>query len=133
MGRYKEAAELTAKIPPETYPPGAVETAVRLLRTAPAQPPPQEEIPYLGGLSLVLAYVGLPERALESAEHLEGVGIGFFNEETMFWRSDAAESAVRKTERFKALVRKMGLVDYWRAKGWPQYCHPTTGDEFACN
>jgi len=40
---------------------------------------------------------------------------------------------VRKTERFKAYVRKMGFVDYWRAKGWPDLCHPTTMDDFACN
>ena len=26
---------------------------------------------------------------------------------------------VRKTERFKAYARKSGLVDYWRARGWP--------------
>jgi hypothetical protein len=24
------------------------------------------------------------------------------------------------------------LVEYWRAKGWPQFCHPTTGDDFVC-
>jgi hypothetical protein len=39
---------------------------------------------------------------------------------------------VRKTERFKALMRKAGLVDYWKARGWPDLCHPTTGDDFAC-
>jgi hypothetical protein len=40
---------------------------------------------------------------------------------------------VRKTERFKALMRKMGLVDYWKVRGWPDLCHPTTGDDFECN
>ncbi len=35
-------------------------------------------------------------------------------------------------ERFKAFVRKAGFVDYWRAKGWPEQCHPTTGDDFTC-
>jgi hypothetical protein len=40
---------------------------------------------------------------------------------------------LRKTERFKAFMRKSGLVDYWRAKGWPDLCHPTTGDDFECN
>lgn len=38
----------------------------------------------------------------------------------------------RKTERFKQLARKAGLVDYWRARGWPDLCHPTTGDDFVC-
>ena len=49
---------------------------------------------------------------------------------SLFWPS--AYASVRKTERFKALVRKVALVEYWRAKGWPAQCHPTTGDDFAC-
>jgi hypothetical protein len=24
-------------------------------------------------------------------------------------------------------MRKIGLVHYWRAKGWPPQCHPTGG------
>jgi len=44
-----------------------------------------------------------------------------------------AYAPVRKTERFKAFARNAGLVDYWRAKGWPEFCRPTTGDDFACN
>ena len=39
---------------------------------------------------------------------------------------------VRKTERFKAFVRAAGLVEYWRARGWPDLCRPTTGDDFEC-
>jgi hypothetical protein len=39
---------------------------------------------------------------------------------------------VRNTERFKTFARKAGLVEYWRAKGWPEFCHPTTGDDFVC-
>jgi len=30
-------------------------------------------------------------------------------------------------------MHKAGYVEYWRAKGWPEFCHPTTGDDFACN
>jgi hypothetical protein len=41
--------------------------------------------------------------------------------------------AVRKTQRLKALARQSGLVDYWKAHGWPDLCHPTTGDDFDCN
>jgi hypothetical protein len=39
---------------------------------------------------------------------------------------------VRKTERFKAYVRKAGLVDYWRARGWPDLCRPVGTDDFVC-
>jgi hypothetical protein len=31
---------------------------------------------------------------------------------------------VRKTEHFKALARNNGLVDYWRERGWPEFCRP---------
>lgn len=40
---------------------------------------------------------------------------------------------LRKTERFKKFVREAGLVDYWKAGGWPDLCHPTKGDDFECN
>ena len=43
-----------------------------------------------------------------------------------------AYSPVRKTERFKALMRKVGYVDYWRAKGWPEFCRPVGADDFEC-
>ena len=39
----------------------------------------------------------------------------------------------KKTERFKDYVRKLGLVDYWRAKGWPEFCHPIESKDFACS
>jgi hypothetical protein len=39
---------------------------------------------------------------------------------------------LRKTERFKALVRQFGLVDFWRARGWPDLCRPTGADDFVC-
>ena len=128
-GQYQEAADATLNVPRESVPPGAPGTASRLLRMVPA-PARQQNIPYLGVLSWVFAYVGLPDRALEFEEHVTAAGyydVGF----PTFWRSEYA--AVRKTARFKALVRKMGLVDYWRATSWPDLCHPTTGDDFACN
>ena len=40
---------------------------------------------------------------------------------------------VRKTERFKAFVRNAGLVDYWRARGWPDLCRPMGADDFVCD
>ena len=41
--------------------------------------------------------------------------------------------SVRKTERFKALVRNSGMVDYWRARGWPDRCRPVGADDFICD
>jgi hypothetical protein len=54
-----------------------------------------------------------PERALE---------IGYHIGEALPWFPVFAP--VRKTEPFKAYVRKSGLVDYWRARGWPDLCRP---------
>ena len=33
----------------------------------------------------------------------------------------------------QALVRSAGLLDYWRAKGWPDFCRPQGADDFICN
>jgi hypothetical protein len=45
---------------------------------------------------------------------------------------DPSVAALRKTERFKTYVRKVGFYEYWRAKGWPDLCHPTSGADFEC-
>ena len=42
-------------------------------------------------------------------------------------------AAVRKTTRFKQYIRDSGAYAYWKAKGWPDLCHPVGGDDFACN
>jgi TolB-like protein/tetratricopeptide (TPR) repeat protein len=47
-----------------------------------------------------------------------------------FWRPISRE--VRRLPEFKALVRELGLVDYWREFGWGDFCKPTTGDDFEC-
>lgn len=34
---------------------------------------------------------------------------------------------------FKEVVRGVGLVDYWRAYGWSDFCKPLAGgDDFEC-
>lgn len=40
---------------------------------------------------------------------------------------------MRKLPEFKALVRDLGLVDYWRATGnWGEFCRPLGADDFEC-
>ena len=46
---------------------------------------------------------------------------------------DPLYAPLRKTERFKTLMRNAGIVDYWHARGWPDLCHPTTGEDFVCS
>jgi hypothetical protein len=40
---------------------------------------------------------------------------------------------VRKTQQFKSYVRYWGVVDYWRARGWPDLCRPVGADDFVCD
>ena len=46
---------------------------------------------------------------------------------------DPLYAPVRKSPRFKKYVRETGLVDYWRARGWPDLCRPMGADDFECN
>jgi TolB-like protein/DNA-binding SARP family transcriptional activator len=130
LGRYGEAADLLENLPAEDAAEPYSKDAARLLRTAPARAAAPQSLPSLGGLGWVYLHIGAPERALENYERniQEGFagGAGLPNIWHVSW------APVRKTERFKAYVRARGLVDYWRVKGWPQWCHPTIGDDFVC-
>jgi hypothetical protein len=77
---------------------------------------------------VVYAYVGAVERILDGPERAVEAESGFA---ASIWLPEFAPS--RKTERFKAVVRKADLVDYWKARGWPDLCHPVGADDFACN
>ena len=35
--------------------------------------------------------------------------------------------------KVKALLRNVGLVDYWKTSGWPDRCHAKGADDFECN
>jgi TolB-like protein/DNA-binding SARP family transcriptional activator len=131
MGRYSEAADALRQIPEGLFSAGMVEAAARLLRSAPKTAPAPETQPPLGYLGFVYLHVGAAGRALEFVEgNLQGSYLG--NTATVeLWHPSYAPA--RKTERFKAFARNAGLVEYWRAKGWPEFCHPTTGDDFECN
>ena len=89
------------------------------------------EIPggFLGDwLGWIYLHVGAPERSLEGEERRVQVGlIDFFYN---VWLPEYAP--VRKTERFKALMRNTGIVAYWKARGWPDLCHPVGAGDFAC-
>ena len=73
-------------------------------------------------LDFVYLYTSAPERALETYEdtiktgQLGGQGGSF----AYLWQPSYAP--VRKTERFKEFVRDAGMAEYWRAKGWPEFC-----------
>ena len=82
-------------------------------------------------LSYVYAYIGALERGLEEPERLIAQGNGLTAVTSRhLWSPEYAP--LRKTERFKSLMRAAKWVDYWRAKGWPDLCHPVGADDFVC-
>ena len=134
QGRYAQAADTILLTTPDqaVIPMAAVKQAADILRKAPARVASSGPTPASQSvLSFVYAFAGAPEKFLDASERSVTAGstltVGNWTE----WHP--ALAAARKTERFKALMRKMGLVDYWRATGWPDLCHPTSGDDFVCN
>ncbi|HEY4265518.1 MAG TPA: tetratricopeptide repeat protein [Micropepsaceae bacterium] len=126
-GRYGEAADALLEAAPGFYRPGAVEIAAGLLRTAPVHAVSVESLPKLGPLSFVYLYAGAPERALEPAED----GDPDAPTAMLLWHPSAA--AARKTVRFKTLVHGTGMVEFWRARGWPDLCRAQGPDDFVCD
>jgi TolB-like protein/DNA-binding SARP family transcriptional activator len=124
--RYGDAADTLAAMPERAFSTAAVETAVHLLRTAPSRVSPAA-LPELGALGFVYLHVGEPSRVLEYYEDsMESgyLGIG------PLWHE--AYAPVRRTERFKRLVQKARLPEFWRAHGWPVFCHPVGQADFEC-
>jgi len=124
MGKYGEAADaLNQAADRETLRASNMRAAAHLLRQAPG-PVRGEAQPDLGAFSYAYTYVGAAERAAASLVR-EGVGRADY-----LHRSYAG---VRKTATFKAWAREIGLVDYWRARGWPDLCRPVGADDFECD
>jgi hypothetical protein len=132
MGRYGEAADALREIPSGAFVSGAVEQAARLLRAAPAQALSTQTLVSNGLLGFVYLYAGAPGRALDFFEGLaDGGSPALGNFPRIVW--SPAYAPVRKTERFRAYARKAVMVEYWKARGWPDLCHPVGADDFACN
>jgi adenylate cyclase len=129
-GRYPEAAAAIREMPATNYPPGMTEAAARILESAPAKALAPENLPRIGNLSFAYMHVGAPERVLEFYE--DEIRAGYFQPISATWFWHPTYAAVRKTARFKKVVRDLGLVEYWSARGWPPQCRPTEGNDFAC-
>jgi tetratricopeptide (TPR) repeat protein len=128
-GRFADAADTLLRITTQIDR-RSVEDAARLLRSAPSVTDQPAKLPALvAELGFVYAYTGAPERVLEYPE--QAVKEGDFVTIGTVWHPTSA--SLRKTERFKALMRNAGLVDYWRARGWPDLCRPMGADDFVCD
>src|SRR6185503_2636283 len=129
VGRYKDAADTLLLITDGVVSRSSVEAAAQLLRQAPMKVAAPEALPVLeGGLAFVYAYVGALDRVFEYPERdleINSLPGG------ILWHPEYAP--LRKTERFKAFVRKGGLPPYWREHGWPDLCRPVGSDDFVCD
>jgi hypothetical protein len=132
--RYAEAADTLLAIPMNVtlVSRQSVEDAARLIRSAPAKTAAPGSLPILEGeLGFAYAFIGAPNRVLEFPERSYEIGLMNGNGLRSLWYPRNAP--VRKTEGFKVLVRNVGLVDYWRARGWPDHCRPQGTDDFVCD
>ena len=131
-GRYAEAADTLLLNPAASaFPRQSLEDAARLLRSAPDKAGAPNTLPLLPGeLSFVYLFVGAESRSVEFVEREIAANYygGIFRDP---WAPPSA--SLRKTEAFKTFVRKARFVEYWRARGWPEFCHPAGADDFACN
>jgi TolB-like protein len=130
-GHYREAAAVLREMPATNYPAGMLEAAAKTLDSAPARAAALAALPRLGNMSFAYMHVGAPERVLEFYE--DEIKAGYFQPISTTWFWHPTYAAVRKTERFKTVARDLGLVDYWRARGWPAQCHPVGANDFACD
>jgi hypothetical protein len=75
--------------------------------------------------ALWAAYYGKPELALEFSRKTIGSG-----DLALWWRPLFRD--VRSLPAFKDFARTAGYVEYWRTYRWPDFCYPTTRDDFEC-
>ena len=130
QGRYTDAAEALLLDSRALFARENVEAAAQLLRALPAVDKAPDSLPAFGyPLHFVYAYANALPRVLEANE--TALASGYYVGSTGLWLPIYAP--LRKTERFKTLMRNMGLVDYWKAHGWPDKCRPVGADDFACD
>jgi len=46
------------------------------------------------------------------------------------WHPDGDEC--RTTLQLKAIIREVGIFEYWQARGFPPQCKPIGDDDFEC-
>ncbi len=49
----------------------------------------------------------------------------------VLWHPDAAEFVT--TPHFNAVIRALGILEYWQERGFPPHCRPIGEDDFECN
>jgi TolB-like protein/tetratricopeptide (TPR) repeat protein len=109
--------------------PGRKALALAALESAP--PGSRRTDSPLAAQMLPLIYLGEIDRAHDAAQRAV-LDRSLFTAD--FLAPDASPNLARfrADPRFQALVRDTGLLDYWRAAGWPDLCRPL-GDGVECD
>jgi TolB-like protein len=108
------------------------EQVAKLLRGAAAKTNPPATLPvFPPQTEFVYLYAGAPQRVLDTYQRRADANYFGGNVDALVWHPSYA--VVRRTAQFRELMKKAGMVAYWRAKGWPEFCRPTTSDDFACS
>ena len=134
LGRYDEAI---ARLSNDTGERGPVlgpldreqaEAAANVLRAVANKSPPPTRLPdFDDELGFIYVYTA-PERILDHVE--SDIKSGHASLRYVWWPTP---SSLRKTERFKTLMREAGFVDIWRMRGWPDLCRPVGTGDFECD
>jgi TolB-like protein/DNA-binding SARP family transcriptional activator len=136
-GRYADAAgmmeaalKVRSEMPQNQTP--MWRTAVAYLRSAPAKPEASGQFPRLGRVDWVYLHVGAPEQSLEIYESEIGTGLVGGQGDSFGYLWHPSFTGVRHSVRFQTLMKNAGMVDYWRQRGWPDFCRPLGGKNFTC-
>ena len=130
-GQLNLAADiLSSNLPPDPSRRNDLERAAKMLRAGAAQSTARDPDFLPENLLFVYLFSGQQDRLLEYAKHRVALGLssGLFRNP---WAPSSA--GLRKTQGFREFVRNSGLLEDWRARGWPDSCHPIGADDFACN
>jgi TolB-like protein len=133
-GKYEKAAETLLAISSDVkrVSRSSIGSAAQLLRDLAQGRPLPPKLPVLEGeLVFVYAHTAEPERVLDAVEQDLALNFGDLAPFDSPWLP--RYTRMRKTERFAALVRNAGLLDYWRSRGWADRCRPKGADGVSCD
>jgi tetratricopeptide (TPR) repeat protein len=127
QGRFGEASDAVLRAA-KLYDPGMAKAASALLLAAGTGRPP--DAPDLGFFNMLHVYSSTPERALDY--FLTNLRAGFWaaSEPPQFWHSSKEFAALRRTPRFRSMIRETGLLDFWRKNGRPDLCAGASAEDF---
>jgi TolB-like protein len=104
----------------------SIPTAVKALRAEEARDPSFDVEPFLYLIDPTNAWIEELNARIAKGETI-----------SLVWRIGGVWRVIAKGDgdhpKVKALLRNVGLVDYWRATGWPDRCRPKGEDDFECS